>query len=275
MQWRCLNRKSSWQRRRHWPLVRSARSGTSVEMLRLSCTTTLIAGPAGAGAVTRGAGCLSPSHPCLNACCVNSSRRISTMQYELSLHQSRASLTSAHGRLLQGSGFTKRDSTPRSSRDWEHTTTSVRHGSFFQSMTPTGRSSSGRPEIPSIPSLDDPSMSARLSLADKFMFNMDFGATELKMHALLSSPRTYSRHSRLPLADQLVATASWAPSSARTAWQDLLKLHALLSHGSMLTDPAPTPGVQFTGDSLMWDFPYSTFLHPKTARLIAFGKSGA
>lgn len=83
------------------------------------------------------------------------------MQYPIkSASLSRHASTSHHGRLLQDSGFTKRDSTPDLYENWEPTITSRQDVSSYQSRTVTGRLSFGRLVIPSIPK-EAPSTSAR------------------------------------------------------------------------------------------------------------------
>lgn len=87
------------------------------------------------------------------------------MQYPIkSASLSRHASTSHHGRLLQDSGFTKLDSTPDLSESWEPTITSRQDVWYSRSSTPTGRLSSGRPEIQSIPRVGR-STSAQASLA--------------------------------------------------------------------------------------------------------------
>lgn len=87
------------------------------------------------------------------------------MQYPIkSASLSRHALTCYHGRLLQDSGFTERGSTPNSYADLAHTFTNLLGVSSYQSRTVTGRLSSGKPAMQSIPRVD-PSTSVQASLA--------------------------------------------------------------------------------------------------------------
>lgn len=127
------------------------------------------------------------------------------MQYPIkSASLSRHASTSHHGRLLQDSGFTKRDSTPDLSESWEPTITSRQDVWYSRSSTPTGRLSSGRPEIQSIPRAE-PSTSVLAFREIASMYSM-----EEKIWALRSAlQKTSCLPSRSDAAVRPSAMPSW------------------------------------------------------------------
>lgn len=150
------------------------------------------------------------------------------MQYPIkSASLSRHASTSHHGRLLQDSGFIKRDSTPDLYESWEHTITSRQDVWYSRSSTPTGRLSSGRPEIQSIPRVGR-STSAQASLGTGCTQSIGYmTATECresmrrwadeavaKMNKVwepfpLFLPKTYYQRLRSACLEQGLAMPSW------------------------------------------------------------------
>lgn len=122
---------------------------------------------------------------------------------------SQQAMTSQHGRLLQDSGFTRQDSTHTASRTLARTITQQLAVLYYRSQTVTGRWSSGRPAIQSIPRKAGLSTSRRQFR--EMLFMQRFGADEetvRKATALVLS-KTSLALSRLESRALLLATPSW------------------------------------------------------------------
>ena len=119
---------------------------------------------------------------------------------------SRTAMTSQHGRLLQDSGFTKQDLTLASSLVLGRTITPPLGALCFPSGTVTGRWSSGRPAIQSIPRKAGLSTS-RLRLQE-ILFMQRFGMSREQMMATVL-PKTSSALSKLEHRAARWAMQSW------------------------------------------------------------------
>lgn len=151
---------------------------------------------------------------------------------------SRQAMTSEHGQLLQDSGFTKQDSRLPSSSSLGRTTIRDLTGLSYLSGptgTVTGRWSSGRPAMQSIPRTEGRSTSARQFLEIASMYSTE------ELRAILSS--ALQKISSLPLrsvpADRLRATPSWEHNlgSTRSAfWLDRERVASYFGSIPMVLD---------------------------------------
>lgn len=145
---------------------------------------------------------------------------------------SRQAMTSQHGRLLQESGFTKQDCQQSISNSLARTITPVRIGSFYPSGTRTGRWSSGRPAMQSIPRTAGRSTSAQAFREIASMYSTE------EIRAALSSAlqKIYSQPTKLEPVVLLSATPLWAHSLGNTLSRFSRNEPFLSSYGSTLTE---------------------------------------
>lgn len=137
---------------------------------------------------------------------------------------SQQAMTSQHGLLLQDSGFTKLDSTPTRSEDWARTTMPRQEGLSYLSSptgTVTGRWSSGRPAIQSIPRTAGLSTSAlqfreiaSMYTTQELVAAMHSAIEKLKNYTVPKPrpyflPKTYFQRLSAQCLEQGMAMPSW------------------------------------------------------------------
>lgn len=198
------------------------------------------------------------------------------MRYDqLCRHPSLSAMTLEHGRLLQESGFGKRDSRQHSSDNLGRTTIMDLIESSSLYGTVTGRLSSGRPEIPRIRRTDVPSTSAQRFVGTasmRYIPATDFSALEQRI--LSCSLRTCSPPLRSePLTEEL-GTQSWVRRSECTPQRHSQELAShLYSRGLTPTGLARQPASRYASNWIMSGALLSTLLHPSTRRHTAYEKS--
>lgn len=170
------------------------------------------------------------------------------MRFDQLSNHTPLSMTLLHGRLLHDCGYTKLVSMPSLSGNWGLTGMWDRRGLSYRSPTRTGRWSSGRPAMQSIPRTVAPSTSA-LALRE-ILFMQRFGVTEQVLRE--STHQLWSKTSSLLLKLERRAaldTPLWERNSVLIPsgyWQD--PAEAAAYYGSILTAQAGKPLVTL-GDS--------------------------
>lgn len=144
---------------------------------------------------------------------------------------SRQAMTSQHGRLLQESGFTKQDYQQSILNSLARTITPVRIGSFYPLGARTGRWSSGRPAMQSIPRT-----AGRSTSAQAFREIASMCSTEEIVGMIRSAlQKIYSAPTKLEPVVPLSATPLWEHSLGNTPSRFLRNVMCLSHYGSTLT----------------------------------------
>ena len=163
------------------------------------------------------------------------------MQYDQLSNHTLLSMTLMHGRLLHDCGYTKLVSMPSLSGNWGLTGMRGPLALSYQSRTVTGRLSSGKPAMQSIPKTAAPSTSV-LALRE-ILFMQRFGMTERALWettARLMGPIRWcwSKTSSAPLKLEqrlMIPTLSWGPVPDSTPSHSYSNVGARSAHGLIAT----------------------------------------